>query len=124
MVSYLVTGGAGFIGSHLCDLLIARGEHVVAVDDLSTGRRANVAQLAREDRFQLVVGCATDVPLMDRLVAEADVVIHLAAAVGVDLIRARPLQSAANSECRRLIEWLASADRCQAEAPICRPAKP
>jgi UDP-glucose 4-epimerase len=94
MVRYLVTGGAGFIGSHLCDHLVARGDHVVAVDDLSTGRRANVAQLAREERFSLVVGCATDAQLMDRLVADADVVIHLAAAVGVELIRSQPLRSA------------------------------
>ena len=94
MVRYLVTGGAGFIGSHLCDLLVARGDHVVALDDMSTGRHVNVAQLAGEDRFRLVVGCATDALLMDRLVAEADVVIHLAAAVGVELIRSRPLRSA------------------------------
>jgi UDP-glucose 4-epimerase len=94
MVHYLVTGGAGFIGSHLCDLLIARGATVVAVDDLSTGRRANVAQLARHERFRLVVGSATDARLMDRLVSESDIVVHLAAAVGVELIRSHPLHSA------------------------------
>jgi UDP-glucose 4-epimerase len=94
MLRYLVTGGAGFIGSHLCDLLVARGATVVAIDDLSTGCRANVAQLARNSRFRLVVGSATDPRLMDRLVAEADVVVHLAAAVGVELIRSRPLRSA------------------------------
>ncbi|HET8755635.1 MAG TPA: GDP-mannose 4,6-dehydratase [Solirubrobacteraceae bacterium] len=94
MVRYLVTGGAGFIGSHLCDLLVARGAAVVAVDDLSTGCRANLAQLAGNDRFRLIVGSATNARLMDRLVREADVVVHLAAAVGVELIRSRPLSSA------------------------------
>jgi nucleoside-diphosphate-sugar epimerase len=94
MVRFLVTGGAGFIGSHLCDLLVARGEAVVAVDDLSTGSRANVAQLTGNPRFRLVVGSAIDPRLMDRLVGEADVVVHLAAAVGVELIRSRPLRSA------------------------------
>jgi UDP-glucose 4-epimerase len=94
MLRYLVTGGAGFIGSHLCDLLVARGARVVAVDDLSTGLRANVAQLAHHPRFRLDVGSATDPRLMDRLVADADVVVHLAAAVGVELIRSQPLRSA------------------------------
>jgi UDP-glucose 4-epimerase len=94
MLRYLITGGAGFIGSHLCDLLVARGAMVVAVDDLSTGQRANLAQLARNRRFRLVVGSATDARLMDRLVADADIVVHLAAAVGVELIRSHPLRSA------------------------------
>jgi UDP-glucose 4-epimerase len=94
MLSYLVTGGAGFIGSHFCDLLVARGERVVAVDDLSTGRRANVAQSAGNPRFRVVVGSVTDRRLVDRLVRTADIVVHLAAAVGVELIRSQPLRSA------------------------------
>jgi UDP-glucose 4-epimerase len=94
---YLVTGGAGFIGSHLCDLLIARGEEVVALDDLSTGRRLNVAQLADSPRFRLVLGSTADPALVGDLVGSCDVVIHLAAAVGVDLIRRRPLRSALSS---------------------------
>jgi UDP-glucose 4-epimerase len=96
-VPYLVTGGAGFIGSHLCDLLIARGEEVVALDDLSTGRRVNLAPLADSPRFRLVVGSAADAPLVDDLARSCDVVVHLAAAVGVELIRRRPLESALSS---------------------------
>jgi UDP-glucose 4-epimerase len=91
---YVVTGGAGFIGSHLCDLLVARGHEVTAVDDLSTGRAANVSQLMASDRFRLVMGSAADPALVDELVRDGDVVVHLAAAVGVQLIRERPLQSA------------------------------
>lgn len=92
MPSYLVTGGAGFIGSHLCDLLAADGEDVIALDDLSTGRRANLAHLS--DRVTLVVGSAAEPARVDRLVAAVDVVVHLAAAVGVELIREQPLRSA------------------------------
>lgn len=94
MQRYLVTGGAGFIGSHLCDVLVARGEDVTAVDDLSTGSRTNITGLSASARFRLVVGSATDPALVDELVGACDVVVHLAAAVGVELIRERPLQSA------------------------------
>jgi UDP-glucose 4-epimerase len=95
--SYLVTGGAGFIGSHLCDLILARGERAVALDDLSTGRPGNVAHLMGDERFRLVVGSASDPAQVDELTASCDVVIHLAAAVGVELIRERPFQSASSS---------------------------
>jgi UDP-glucose 4-epimerase len=94
MTPYLVTGGAGFIGSHLCDLIVARGDQAVALDDLSTGRAGNVAQLLGHDGFRLVVGSAADPAIVDELVQSCDVVVHLAAAVGVQLIRERPLQSA------------------------------
>lgn len=97
MPSYLVTGGAGFIGSHLCDLLVARGDEVVALDDLSTGRRLNLAQLADSPRFRLVLGSTADPALVGDLTRSCDVVVHLAAAVGVDLIRRRPLHSALSS---------------------------
>lgn len=90
---FLITGGAGFIGSHLADRLVARGDEVVALDDLSTGSAANVAHLADEPLFSLVRGTILDHPLVSGLVAKADVVLHLAAAVGVKLIIDRPLES-------------------------------
>jgi UDP-glucose 4-epimerase len=94
MTSYLITGGAGFIGSHLADRLIANGHAVVALDDLSTGRHVNVAALADEPRFKLVVGSATNAALIDPLVHSCDVVVHLAGALGAALVRERPLHCA------------------------------
>jgi UDP-glucose 4-epimerase len=89
----LVTGGAGFIGSHVADLLIGRDDSVTALDDVSTGSRDNVAHLLSEPRFKLVIGSIMDAELVDRLVAEHDAVVHLAAAVGVRLILDKPLES-------------------------------
>lgn len=79
--SYLVTGGAGFIGSHLVDRLLDRGHRVTALDDLSSGRRENVNHLDRG--FRLVVGSVCDRDTVAPLVAGADVVVHLAAGAGV-----------------------------------------
>ncbi len=90
---YLITGGAGFIGSHLADRLLARGDSVVALDDLSTGSTANIAHLEGEDRFRLEEGSVLDADVVRRLVDQFDVVVHLAAAVGVKLIVERPLAS-------------------------------
>ena len=90
---YLITGGAGFIGSHLADHLIGRGDDVLAMDDLSTGSLRNVAHLDGDPRFQLVRGTILDHPRMVELMEEVDVVVHLAAAVGVKLIVERPLES-------------------------------
>jgi UDP-glucose 4-epimerase len=92
-VRYLITGGAGFIGSHLADRLLARGDEVIAFDDLSTGSKANIAHLGEDPRFGFVRGTILDHPLMSGLVAECDVVVHLAAAVGVRLIVEKPLES-------------------------------
>lgn len=89
----VVTGGAGFIGSHLCDHLIAHGHSVVALDDLSTGRESNLAQLAGNPGFELVKGSILDARLVDDVIAECDTVFHLAAAVGVHTIVDKPLQS-------------------------------
>lgn len=89
----LVTGGAGFIGSHLVDGLIAHGWAAVALDDLSTGSNRNIRHLLDDPRFRFVQGSVLDAPLVDSLVSESDVVFHLAAAVGVQLIVDRPLQS-------------------------------
>ena len=90
---YLITGGAGFIGSHLADRLLARGNDVVALDDLSTGSERNVAHLAADERFRMVRGTILDPETVQEHVGDADVVAHLAAAVGVKLIVERPLES-------------------------------
>ncbi|MFW5420775.1 NAD-dependent epimerase/dehydratase family protein [Nocardiopsis sp. CNT-189] len=89
----LVTGGAGFIGSHLCDHLVAHGHSVVALDDLSTGRESNLEQLAGNPSFELVKGSILDKSLVDDVIAECDTVFHLAAAVGVHTIVDKPLES-------------------------------
>ena len=89
----LVTGGAGFIGSHLSDALIARGWHVTALDDLSTGSRHNVAHLLGHPRFRLTTGSVLDPEAVEAAAAGADRIFHLAAAVGVRLIVERPLSS-------------------------------
>ena len=87
----LITGGAGFIGSHLAEALVGRGHHVLSLDDLSTGSQQNVAHLLKQDRFDLIVGDVCDADVVDRLVAEADVTFHLAADIGhspdVDTLR-------------------------------------
>ncbi len=87
---YLVTGGAGFIGSHLVDVLLGRGDHVVALDNMSTGRLENLTDALRHDNFQFVHGSVLDEPAVDELVRQCDVVVHLAAAVGVKLIVEQP----------------------------------
>ena len=86
----LITGGAGFIGSHLADALVARGDDVVILDNLSSGSHANLERLTALDFRE---GSTADERLVDELVAEADVVFHLASAVGVKLIVERPLDS-------------------------------
>lgn len=90
---YLVTGGAGFIGSHLCETLIARGDAVVVLDNLATGASRNLDALEGHPEFKIVLGSILDELLIDELVAECDVVVHLAAAVGVRLIVEQPLKS-------------------------------
>lgn len=87
----LVTGGAGFIGSHLVDLLLARGAAVHVLDDLSTGSRDNLAAASRSLAFALTVGSAADTAVVAPLVAAADYVFHLAGAVGVQLLAEAPL---------------------------------
>jgi UDP-glucose 4-epimerase len=86
----LVTGGAGFIGSHLAEALLEQGWEVYALDDLSTGSEANVLQLAGNSRFHLTVESVLSPSVVSELVHRSDVVFHLAAAVGVRLIVERP----------------------------------
>ncbi|NLG26891.1 MAG: NAD-dependent epimerase/dehydratase family protein [Chloroflexi bacterium] len=87
----LITGGCGFIGSHLAEALLARGDAVTVVDNLSTGRFENIAALVDRPGFQFVIENITNEPVMDRLVSECDLVCHLAAAVGVELIIRDPV---------------------------------
>ena len=95
--TYLVTGGAGFIGSHLVEALLERGHSVIAVDNLSTGDVVNLASVALHPRFRFVAGSVLDEPLVDELVHQCDVVVHLAATVGVKLIVEQPLRSFTNN---------------------------
>lgn len=89
----LVTGGAGFIGSHLTERLLAAGHRVIVVDDLSTGRLENLAQVAGHERLECVQGSVADVALVSEMVGRADRVFHLAAAVGVALIAKQPIET-------------------------------
>jgi UDP-glucose 4-epimerase len=89
----LITGGAGFIGSHVADALVARGEDVVVLDDFSTGRRANVEHLIASGSAELIDGSVTDGPLVHALVARCDCCLHFASAVGVSLVVAHPLET-------------------------------
>jgi UDP-glucose 4-epimerase len=92
-LTYLVTGGAGFIGSHLAEALLLRGDRVVVVDDLSTGRLENLALVTDHPGLRVVTGSVRDELVVDELVHACDVVVHLAAAVGVRLIVEEPLRS-------------------------------
>lgn len=89
----LVTGGAGFIGSHLCEALVARGDEVVALDNLSTGARANLETIADHPRFQLIEGDILNERTVEGAVAGMDRVYHLAAAVGVKLVMERAIST-------------------------------
>jgi UDP-glucose 4-epimerase len=92
-VKALVTGGAGFIGSHLCELLLADGVEVWALDDLSTGSVQNIAHLKERRDFHLVVDSVLSTSVVNELVHKCDVVYHLAAAVGVRLIVEEPVRT-------------------------------
>ena len=92
-MKYLVTGGAGFIGSHLCDALLERGDSVVVLDNLSTGNKKNIEHLVGNPSFELIEGSILDVDVVDKAVASIDHVLHLAAAVGVFTIVDKPLES-------------------------------
>ena len=89
----LITGGAGFIGSHLAEALLAEGHTVTVLDNLSTGRLENLSTSGGPPSLHLVVGTILNDALVDKLVERCDVVFHLAAAVGVELIISRPLES-------------------------------
>ena len=89
----LLTGGAGFIGSHLAERLLELGHEVHVLDNLSTGSIDNIAHLKGVDRFSYVIDSVTNEPLLAELVDRADTVVHLAAAVGVKLIVEAPVHT-------------------------------
>jgi UDP-glucose 4-epimerase len=90
---YLITGGAGFIGSHVLDVLVARGDKVLVLDDLSTGQRGNIEHALGSNLVELVEGSVLDDGLVDDCMRSVDSCLHLAAAVGVQLVVSRPLES-------------------------------
>ncbi len=92
-MKYLITGGAGFIGSHVADALVARGDSVVILDNLSTGNSHNIEELIGNPSVSFFNGSILDRDLVDQLVADVDHVLHLAAAVGVFNIVDKPLES-------------------------------
>ncbi len=94
---FLVTGGAGFIGSHLCERLVHQGHQVVAIDNLSTGRLDNIEHLLPMPGFQFVRETITNSQVLDRLTSQADIIIHLAAVVGVKLIVEDPVNTIATN---------------------------
>jgi UDP-glucose 4-epimerase len=89
----LITGGAGFVGSHLAEALLAEGQAVTVIDDLSTGSLSNIEHLTGRPGFRCAVETITNLAAMDGLVAECDVIYHLAAAVGVELVVGQPLRT-------------------------------
>ena len=89
----LVTGGAGFIGSHLCERLVEDGHVVTALDNLSTGVASNLSGLSSSENFDLIEGSILDVELLNKLINQSDYIFHLAAAVGVFNIVNNPLAS-------------------------------
>jgi UDP-glucose 4-epimerase len=93
MTHTLITGGAGFIGSHLAEALLARGDQVTVIDDLSTGRFENIEALTKNPRFSFALETITNETVMDRLGSECDRILHLAAAVGVQLIVHDPVRT-------------------------------
>ena len=106
---FLVTGGAGFIGSHLCDLLIDNGHSVHVLDDLSTGEIENIAPLARHPSFDCTIASVAERGVVAGLIGGVDAVIHLAAAVGVRLVVESPVRAIeTNVRCTEVV--LAQAD--------------
>jgi UDP-glucose 4-epimerase len=96
-VRYLITGGAGFIGSHMADALVARGSEVTILDNVSTGRLANIQHLVDHRSVRFHEGSILDEDTIRKLVDDTDVVVHLAASVGVKLIIERPLEALMNN---------------------------
>ncbi len=90
----LITGGAGFIGSHLADALLAHGYRVLAIDNLSTGRMENIRHLLADPNFHFArASIITHEAVLDRLASQADIIVHLAAAVGVELVVEHPVHT-------------------------------
>jgi UDP-glucose 4-epimerase len=92
-MNYLITGGAGFVGSHLSERLLLAGHEVTVLDDLSTGRYANVAHLDGQPRFRMLIGDVLDMDLLTDAVKSCGAIFHLASAVGVRLIMDKPVET-------------------------------
>lgn len=106
---YLITGGAGFVGSHLADTLLEQGHRVTVVDDLSTGSMRNIAHLRGNPRFRHVIDTMLNAPLLAELVDDSDAIFHLAAAVGVKLIVESPVRTIeTNVRCTELLLSIAA----------------
>src|SRR3989337_4492894 len=104
MAKVLITGGAGFIGSHLSEELLKRGEEVFVIDDLSTGSIENIEHLKSNPKFHYTIDTIKNEPLLAELIDRCDVVYHLAAAVGVKLIVESPVHTIeTNVHCTELV---------------------
>jgi UDP-glucose 4-epimerase len=90
---YIITGGSGFIGSHLTKLLLKDNHHVIVIDDLSTGNLDNLSSVKDDPNLDIIIGDVLDLPELPYLVSKADVVFHLAAAVGVELVVHDPVRT-------------------------------
>ena len=95
--SYLITGGAGFIGSHLCEALLKENHTVFAIDNLSTGKIDNIKHILDNQNFQFIRGDVLNTSVMDRLASQSEIIIHLAADVGVRLIIKHPVHTIENN---------------------------
>ncbi|MEQ8674912.1 MAG: GDP-mannose 4,6-dehydratase [Aggregatilineales bacterium] len=93
MTQVLITGGAGFIGSHLAEHLLAKGQHVTVIDNLSTGRFENIEHLVSNPNFRYAIEDIRNIHVIDRLVSECDIIYHLAAMVGVQKIISEPINT-------------------------------
>ena len=98
----LITGGAGFIGSHLAERLVERGDSISVLDNLSTGSFENIAGLVDDGQLDFTLGDIQDRKTVEKLVSEADFVVHLAAALGVKLILERPVECIETNESGRI----------------------
>ncbi len=87
----LITGGAGFIGSYLAEALLNKGDHVTIIDNLSTGSLDNLGSIGNNDRFEFIYGNILEIPALEYLVTKSDMVYHLAAAVGVEMVVKNPV---------------------------------
>ena len=92
-MNILITGGCGFIGSHLSELYLAQGHRVTIIDNLSTGQISNIANIESNERLKFYEDSIFNIELLTKLISENDVIIHLAAAVGVQLIVSQPVET-------------------------------
>jgi UDP-glucose 4-epimerase len=103
-VKYLITGGCGFVGSHLADRLIGLGHSVVVIDDLTTGSMQNILHLRENPRFEYVIGSVLNEPLLAECVDQVEGIFHLAAAVGVTIVVEQPIRTiTTNIDCTEVV---------------------